>query len=108
LAHLAKHAGGVQIFDADFGAQADCLRAMEVVQKALAWLANGKQDLLVLKEPTERIRARATYRGPQDTVPQSESVADLPLESGRNGSGSALGINVLRDDYWSISQALLQ
>jgi hypothetical protein len=111
LAALARHAVSVQIFDADFGPPADCVQCMDLLRKTLAPGNHAAQNLMALKEPTERVRNQAEYRSSQDVTPLADSLADVPLHpEGRNPSPERLpeGVNILAEDYWSISQVLLQ
>ncbi len=111
LAPLAKDAINVQVFDIKFGSREECARLMALTKAGLQALAAGAQDLTMLKELTERLRARANYRGSEDTVPTAESipgpstaaVAGAATES-LDRKGNAL--NVLVDDYWRVGAVL--
>jgi hypothetical protein len=106
LAPLARHAISVQIFDASLGTVQECTRYMELTRAALSQL-NVEKSLIALKEPIERIRARAIYRSAQDTVPLTESLGDLQGISNPDSGASPIKISVLIDDYWSIAQVLI-
>jgi hypothetical protein len=106
VAPLARHAISVQIFDATLGTAQECARHMDLVRVALEQL-NAEHDLTVLKEPIERIRARAVYRSGQDTVPLSTSVGEMQLSASADDDSNPVKVNVLIDDYWSIAQVLL-
>ncbi len=107
VAPLARHAISVQIFDATLGTAQECLRNMELVRVALKDQDEIDKRLVTLREPTERVRSRAAYRGPQDTVPLAESLGSLQIEPGGQNEPLPSKINVLIDDYWSITQVLL-
>jgi hypothetical protein len=81
LAPLARHAISVQIFDATLGTAQECLRNMELVRVALKEQDEIDSRLVTLKEPTERVRARAAYRSAQDAVPLVESLGSLQIEA---------------------------
>jgi hypothetical protein len=112
LAPLARQAISVQIYDAQLGSSEECARLMEPAKAALAALTIDPKQLVTLKEPTERVRARAVYRSGQDTVPLAESIGELPI--GKSDAPKSVQervpakLNVLADDYWSIAQVLLQ
>jgi hypothetical protein len=113
LAPLARQAISVQIYDASLGTEEECRAIAALVKTALTALDDPNRSLVTLKEPTERVRARAIYRTAQDTVPLSESLAEVPviLQDGSTPIGGDRvppKLNVLVDDYWSIAQALLQ
>jgi hypothetical protein len=80
---------------------------MDLVRAALKDSTELDKRLGELKEPTERVRARAVYRSAQDAVPLAESLGDLPHNGGGYREPAAPAINVLIDDYWSIAQVLL-
>jgi len=107
LALLARHAISVQIFDAQLGSGADCVRTMKWLEKPLREMAKLDHLVVGLREPTERIRNRAAYRGDHDTVPLLESVGDVPQPAGAMEGGGPAKISVLADDYWSIAQVLI-
>ncbi|HTE40957.1 MAG TPA: hypothetical protein VK629_09000 [Steroidobacteraceae bacterium] len=113
LAPLARQAISVQIYDASLGTVEECQRIMTLAKTALAALEDPNRSLVTLKEPTERVRARAIYRTAHDVVPMGDSLAEIPivLQDGSpplGGDRVPAKINVLVDDYWSIAQALLQ
>lgn len=101
LAALSRQAISVQIYDANLCAPAECPRLMEMTKTALLALADPNRSLATLKEPTEKVRARAQYRSNLDTVPLADSLGTA--ENSQSGK-----LNVLADDYWSIAQVLLQ
>jgi hypothetical protein len=106
LAPLARHAISVQIFDAALGNAQECARTMELTRVALAQLSIDR-SLTALKEPIERIRAKAIYRSGLDTVPLVESLGEIPMASSQGTAEQPAKISVLIDDYWSIAQVLI-
>jgi hypothetical protein len=107
LAPLTRHAISVQIFDASLGTTQDCMRHMELVRSALKDLSEIDKHLSALREPTDRLRARAAYRSAQDVVPLSESLGEVQLGASTLVASSPTKISVLVDDYWSIAQVLI-
>jgi hypothetical protein len=80
---------------------------MELVRVALKEQDEIDSRLVTLKEPTERVRARAAYRSAQDAVPLVESLGSLQIEANGQREVIPVKISVLVDDYWSITQVLL-
>lgn len=107
LALLARHAISVQIFDAQLGSAQDCLRTMKWLEKPLREMAKLDHLVVGLREPTERIRSKAVYRGEHDTVPLLDSIGDVPTPANAAETGELAKVNVLADDYWSIAQVLV-
>ena len=86
---------------------------MALTKSGLQALPTAAQDLLALKDYTDRLRARVAYRDAEDPVPIAESVQDVAARAGtapQSGSleskGSAL--NVLVDDYFGVSALMLR
>jgi hypothetical protein len=114
LAPLAKDAMSVQVYDIRFGSREDCARLMTLTRTALQSLPSGAEDLLALKELTDRLRARVAYRNDQDPVPMADSVQDTggsrSMPAAQTGSleSKAGATNVLVDDYFGVSALLLR
>jgi len=111
LAPLAKDATNVQVFDIKFGTRDECARLMTLTKAGLQALAAGAQNVAMLREFTDRLRARAQYRGTEDTVPTAESIpgpatAALVSATSVSDDAKAASINVLVDDYWGVSASL--
>jgi hypothetical protein len=111
LAVLAKETTSKRVFDVKYGTREECSRLMLMLREALLAIKNEKDDLSVLKERTESLRAVAAYRSDADTVPLTDSIGAMPVPpapvSGLE-TGNRAGVNVLVDDYWDLYQALLQ
>lgn len=111
LAVLAKETTSKRVFDTKYGTREECSRLMLLLREALAAIKSEKDNLSVLKERTEALRAIAAYRSDADTVPLTDSIGTMPLPpapvSGLE-TGNKAGVNVLVDDYWDLYQALLQ
>lgn len=113
LAPLAKDAINVQVFDIKFGSREECARLMALTKAGLQALASGAQDLSMLKELTDRLRARIQYRNGQDTVPMAESIpgpatATVANAATESADRKASVLNVLVDDYWGVGKVLLR
>ena len=112
LAPLSKDANNVQVFDIRFGTREDCARLMTLTRTGLQSLPGATQDLLALKELTDRLRARVAYRSGGDPVPIAESVQDashqsMPARSDALDSKTG-ALNVLVDDYFGVGALLLR
>jgi hypothetical protein len=113
LAPLAKDANSVQVFDIRFGTREDCARLMTLTKSALTTLPTGAQDLLALKDLTDRLRARVAYRSSEDPIPIAESVQDatgrsIPASQSAPLESKAGALNVLVDDYFGVGALLLR
>jgi hypothetical protein len=111
LAPLAKDAINVQVFDIKFGSREECARLMALTKAGLQALGAGAQDLSMLKDLTDRLRARVQYRGAGDTVPTAESIPGPATATMTNAATEALdrkssALNVLVDDYWGVGSTL--
>lgn len=111
LAPLAKDAINVQVFDIKFGSREECARLMALTKAGLQGLATGAKDLTMLRELTDRLRARAAYRGTEDTVPTADSIPGPATAAVANAATESLdrkgsALNVLVDDYWGVGAAL--
>lgn len=111
LAVLAKETTSKRVFDMKYGSRDECSRLMLLLRESLTAIKNEKDDLSVLKERTEALRAVASFRSDADTIPLTDSIGTLPAPpapvSGLE-TGNKAGVNVLVDDYWDLYQALLQ
>lgn len=100
LAVLARQATLTQVYDADFGTDAQCDALLHATSRALAETERMQDDLADIKRRSDRLRAGAMWRGHADTVPVHESVG--PRDVGARGS-----VNVLLDEYFDIYRVLL-
>ncbi|HEY6643763.1 hypothetical protein [Povalibacter sp.] len=111
LAMLAKEATSKTVFDLRYGSPEDCVKLMGLLREAKQLANRDSEDLGGLKEYTDALRARATYRSDADTTPLTDSIGTLSLPafpvSGLE-SINRTGINVLVDDYWDVYAALLK
>ncbi len=111
LAMLAKETTARRAFDVRYGGRDDCARLMALLREAVTVVGEDDRDISgSLRQRIEAVRASAVYRGPTETVASVDSVATVPMPSmpvpGLEMSGRS-GINVLVDDYWNLSRALL-
>ncbi len=111
LAMLAKEATAKTVFDLRYGSREDCVKLMALLREANQLADRDGEDLSGLKEYTDALRARATYRSDADTTPLTDSIGTLsPPASPVSGleSINRSGINVLVDNYWDVYEALLK
>jgi len=111
LAMLAKEATSKTVFDLSYGSREECVRLMALLRDARHLANRDGEDLSALKEYTDTLRARATYRSDADTTPLTDSIGTLsPPAAPVSGleSINRSGVNVLVDDYWDLYEALLK
>ncbi len=112
LALLAKKAMAIEVYDAAYGSRAEQTQTMMQIATAFAAFADVERHLTALKEPTERLRARALYRSTGDTVPTPESVGEVAEHNSEQRAGNrdreVAKLNVLAEDCWSLGQCLLK
>ena len=111
LAMLAKETTVRRAFDVRYGGRDDCVRLMALLREAVTVVGEGTTQISgSLKQRIDAVRESAAYRLPNDTVPTVDSVSTLPMPSipvpGLDMPARS-GINVLADDYWNLSRALL-
>jgi predicted nuclease with TOPRIM domain len=111
LAMLAKEATAKSVFDMRYGSREDCVRLMSLLREARSVVNRENEDLAGLKECTDTLRSRASYRSDADTIPLTDSIGTLtPPATPVSGleSINRAGINVLVDDYWNVYEAMLK
>lgn len=111
LALLAKEATAKAVFEMRYGSREDCVRLMALLREAHSIAGRESEDLAGLKEYTDSLRAKASYRSDADTTPLTDSIGTLaPPMSPVSGleSINRAGINVLVDDYWDLYEVLLK
>jgi hypothetical protein len=84
---------------------------MGLLREAKQLANRDSEDLGGLKEYTDALRARATYRSDADTTPLTDSIGTLsPPAAPVSGleSINRSGINVLVDDYWDVYEVMLK
>jgi chorismate mutase len=111
LAMLAKETTARRAFDVRYGGRDDCARLMALLREAVSVVSEANAEVSgSLRQRIESVRANAAYRDERDTVPAVESIGSLPVPAiavpGLEMTGRT-SINVLVDDYWNLSRALL-
>lgn len=111
LAMLAKEATSKTVYDLRYGSREDCVKLMGLLREAKQLANRDSEDLGGLKEYTDALRARATYRSDADTTPLTDSIGTLsPPAAPVSGleSINRSGVNVLIDDYWDLYEVMLK
>ncbi len=111
LAMLAKETTARRAFDVRYGGRDDCARLMALLREAVSVVGeSGAEASGSLRQRIETLHTSATYRSATETVPAADSVGALPVPAiavpGLEMTGRS-SINVLVDDYWNLSRALL-
>jgi hypothetical protein len=92
---LATHR---RVQDQRFGPRAECLARLDEIAQAVAVVRAQEGIAPEVRALTERLKATAAWRGPEDVVPTPASVPPLT----QLGEGA----NVLIDDYWDVYKIL--
>jgi len=110
IAPLAKETTTKRVQDASYGDVAKAKQMLEHLQAALKMLRDNPRDLQGLKTNTTKIRANASYRTDDDTVPLPESIGTVTVRViAEETSGKAVfeEVNVLLENYWDLYSTLL-
>jgi len=94
---LATHR---RVQDQRFGPRAECLARLDEIAQAIAAVRAQEGIAPEVRALTERLKATAAWRGPEDVVPTPASIP-LVTQLGE-------GVNVLIDDYWDVYKILLR
>lgn len=109
LAMLAKETTARRAFDVRYGNRDECARLMAQLREAVS-VVSERGEPGELDERIDAIRDTATYRSDTDTIAATQSIATVPVWAkhvpGLDAQGRS-AINVLIDDYWNLSRALL-
>jgi hypothetical protein len=104
LALHARQARTRSVHESNYGARAECEALMAEIALGLALVKSQKDIAAEIRTRTEALKGVASYRHPEDTVPDPGS-----LPSAFPGRGlPAREPNVLIDDYWDLYTALLR
>lgn len=115
LARLAKHATEKPVTDMEFGDRNACDRMVQLIRERVDDLDRDRSLADRVRQRTDYLVGQVQYRHDTDTIPRVESVAQIRKSIGSapvNGNAawraddSAIGINVLLDEYWDIYQNL--
>jgi predicted nucleic acid-binding Zn-ribbon protein len=112
ISEMARSAGTKMVSDVNFGMGNECLKIGNQVHEVVVKLRNDKTRPDKLKHRTEYLRQKAVFTGAQDTIPE-ESCLDYLMPSSQSAptidaEARALGVNVLRLNYWDLQTLLLK
>jgi hypothetical protein len=102
LLQMAREATGRRTAADVYGSPKECVLLMAQISRAQRLLAAREALAEEIRAHTERLQPAATYRGPADTCPTSESIA-----AAGSGADSAVP-NVLAEDTWDLFRVLLR
>ncbi|MEM7081854.1 MAG: hypothetical protein AAF465_03905 [Pseudomonadota bacterium] len=112
LANQARIAVTQKIQKVDYGSKSDCEFMMTKIRSAVVSMQEDRGFASELKARSKWLRSKAEYRTEDDTRPVAESVGGIPvslpgIDLGNTVAGMPLEINVLAEDYWNLSQVLV-
>jgi hypothetical protein len=111
LSQLAKETTTKRVQDANYGDAAIAKQVLDRLHVALKMLRDHARDLQGLKANTTKVRANASYRTDDDTIPMPESIGtttvrvidfDAPAQKAAYEE-----VNVLLDNYWDLYSTLM-
>jgi len=105
LAELARQSTLRRVYDTSYGGREECAHVMQQASRAIADLDRMQDDLSDIKARSDRLRRGATYRGPEDVVPNQDSIQPPAHASPARGPPTA---NVLLEEYFEIYKALVR
>jgi len=104
LALHARQARLKSVHECNYGARPECEALMAEIAAGLALVRSQKDIAGEIRTRTEALKSAASYRHPEDTVPDPASLPSAFL-----GRGVPVREpNVLLDDYWDVYTALLR
>lgn len=107
LSQLA-HASMVRpLSEVAYGTRRDCESLMELIEQAIARMADKRGYAGELKLRAKHLRRRVTFESDAATIPDVASVATFPLEFHEGHAGVQVDINIIEDDYWHVGEVLL-
>jgi hypothetical protein len=105
LALQARAAARKSVHEANYGGAADCNRLMTEIALALATIRAQRDLAQEIRTRSEGLRAQVSYAHAREAVPEA---ASLPSAFGAGREGVSLReANVLTEDFWDLSQVLL-
>ena len=111
IASLAKETINKRVQEASYGNVAAARQLLEKLPAALKMLRDNARDLQKLKTYTTRLRANASYRTGDDTVPLPESIGTTTVRIMGNDFSQQKPefeeVNVLLDNYWDLYSTLI-
>ena len=102
LLQMAREATSRRAAADVYGNPKECVLLMAQISRAQRLLAN--RDVLAeeIRAQTEQLQPRASYRGPADTCPTTDSIAPTPENADPHVP------NVLAEDTWDLFRVLLR
>ncbi len=112
LSTLARTAMTQKIQKVDYGSKSDCEYLMNHIRNAIISMQEDRSFASELKARSKWLRSKATYRSDTETRPIADSVGGIPVslpgqDFGNTVAGMPIEINVLAEDYWSLSEVLI-
>jgi hypothetical protein len=110
IAPLSKETTVKRVQDAHYGDVAKAKQMLEKLQLALRMLRDAPRDLQSLKSFTAKVRASATFRTEDDTVPLPESIGTVTVRAISEETTQKPvyeEVNVLLDNYWELYSTLM-
>lgn len=111
IAPLAKETINKRVQEASYGNAVAARQLLEKLPAALKMLRDNARDLQKLKTYTTRLRANASYRTSDDTVPLPESIGTTTVRIMGNDFSQQKAefeeVNVLLDNYWDLYSTLI-
>jgi hypothetical protein len=102
LLEMGREATGRRSAADVYGNPKECVLLMGQIGRAQRLLASREQLAEEIRAHTERLQPLASYRGPVDTAPTSDSIAAAP------GTLDPHVPNVLAEDTWDLFRVLLR
>ena len=102
LVGLAKEAGDKSVGAINYGGRKDCDIIIERVHKRMQKFDKASEFADVLKQRAGLLAEKAIFRGDDDAVPVSGSVATV-YDIDARGGVQELDANLLRENYWNLS-----
>jgi hypothetical protein len=99
---MAREATGRRAAADVYGSPKECVLLMAQISRAQRLLAGRDTLAEDIRVHTERLQPLASYRGPADTCPTSDSIAAVP------GAADPHVPNVLAEDTWDLFRVLLR
>ena len=111
ISEMARSAGTKTIADVHFGLLNDCLAIGNHIYEVVVKLRSDKTRPEKLRFRVEHLRSIATYASDSDSVPEESCLEYISRTSHAaptiDAEAQALGVNVLRLNYWDIQGILL-
>lgn len=102
LVGLAKEAGDKSLGAINYGGMGDCNAIIERVRKRLAAFEKATDFADALKQRAKLIAEKAVFRGDDDAVPISGSIATV-FDLSEPGKVKQIDANLLGENYWNLS-----